>query len=127
MYEAGTTNDYHSSDDAAAAAAARIVSTPHRPTAVCVESDEFAVSVMAHLRRLGIRVPEDLSIIGFDDSSLAPVARLTTLHQSPVDMARRCASMALSLMQGKPLIAPHDIMRPVLIARDTTASLINNR
>ncbi|PST48083.1 LacI family transcriptional regulator [Bifidobacterium callitrichos] len=127
MYDAGVINDYHSSDDAAAAMAARIVSDPHRPTAVCVESDEFAVSVMMHLRKLGIRVPKDLSIIGFDDSSLAPVAQLTTLHQSPVDMARHCASMALDLIQGKHLTTPHDIMRPVLIARNTTAPLLSNR
>ena len=64
-----------------AAIAGRIASSEHRPTAICVETDEAAVAIMRHLRQLGIRIPEDLSIIGFGDHPTAVVAGLTTLHQ----------------------------------------------
>jgi DNA-binding LacI/PurR family transcriptional regulator len=124
LYDIERTDTYHSLEDIAAATATRIALSGRRPDAVCVETDEFAVALMTQLRRLGIRVPEDIGIIGFDDSSLAPVAGLTTLHHDPVQMGRRCAQQALALMNGQKLDNPYEIMRPTLITRATTASLI---
>lgn len=123
IYDVSSLEHYRSQDDAAASVAARIASAPNRPTALCAVSDETALQVMGHLRSLGIRVPQDLSVIGFDDSDLAPIAGLTTLHQSPVEMGRRCGQMALALMSGETLGTPHEIMLPTLIARSSTARL----
>ncbi len=64
----------------------RILEQPERPTAVFCGSDYIAIGVMHRVRELGLRVPEDLSIVGFDDmpfsSMLAPA--LTTVRQ-PVE------------------------------------------
>lgn len=105
-----------------AAIAGRIASSEHRPTAICVETDEAAVAIMRHLRQLGIRIPEDLSIIGFDDHPTAVVAGLTTLHQDPQHMARLAAQQLLALMRGEQLSETVTTVRATLIPRATTAA-----
>ena len=50
-------------------------------TAFCFEDDEMAAPVLYRLRQYGRRVPQDISIIGFDDSTLSAAVGLTTLHQ----------------------------------------------
>ena len=54
---------------------------PNRPTAIVAASDEMAIGVRESARRLGLRVPEDLSIIGIDDFVLSGVLGLTTVRQ----------------------------------------------
>ena len=114
--------DAMSEDEAMAAIAGRIASSEHRPTAICVETDEAAVAIMRHLRQLGIRIPEDLSIIGFDDHPTAVVAGLTTLHQDPQHMARLAAQQLLALMRGEQLSETVTTVRATLIPRATTAA-----
>ena len=114
--------DAMSEDEAMAAIAGRIASSEHRPTAICVETDEAAVAIMRHLRQLGIRIPEDLSIIGFDDHPTAVVAGLTTLHQYPQHMARLAAQQLLALMRGEQLSETVTTVRATLIPRATTAA-----
>ncbi len=69
--------------EAGASAFERAWASGARPTAVLAMSDAMAVGVMRAARRLGLRVPEDLSIVGFDDVDLAQVTDppLTTVHQ----------------------------------------------
>ena len=55
-------------------------------TAFCFEDDEMAAPVLYRLRQYGRRVPQDISIIGFDDSTLSAAVGLTTLHQDPFAM-----------------------------------------
>lgn len=114
--------DAMSEDEAMAAIAGRIASSEHRPTAICVETDEASVAIMRHLRQLGIRIPEDLSIIGFDDHPTAVVAGLTTLHQDPQHMARLAAQQLLALMRGEQLSETVTTVRATLIPRATTAA-----
>ena len=114
--------DAMSEDEAMAAIAGRIASSEHRPTAICVETDEAAVAIMRHLRQLGIRIPEDLSIIGFDDHPTAVVAGLTTLHQDPQHMTRLAAQQLLALMRGEQLSETVTTVRATLIPRATTAA-----
>ena len=61
-----------------------LLGRPDRPTAVFAASDEMAIGVVLAARRLGLRVPEDLSVIGVDDHELAFTHELTTVRQ-PVD------------------------------------------
>ena len=74
-----------------------------RPTAIFAASDEMALAVIETARRLHLRIPEDLSIIGFDDNPTganAPVP-LTTVRQPLGEMGRTGVEILLQLMQGK--------------------------
>ncbi|MER8003718.1 LacI family DNA-binding transcriptional regulator [Streptomyces sp. NPDC095613] len=85
--------------------AKELLQRPDRPTAVFAGSDLQALGVLEAARVLGLRIPEDLSVVGYDD---IPPARwsspaLTTVHQPLVEMAEEAARMLLRLRKsGRP-------------------------
>jgi DNA-binding LacI/PurR family transcriptional regulator len=99
----------NSRDEGRRAALALLSATP-RPTAVLAMSDELALGALAAARELGLRVPHDVSIVGWDD---APSARagdppLTTIRQSLHDQARTCARLLIAATRGE--IADDDLV-----------------
>jgi LacI family transcriptional regulator, galactose operon repressor len=86
------------------AAAERLLSAADRPTAIFAANDQMAYGVLEAARTHGIRVPEKLAVIGFDDIvPLAPVRpALTTVRQPFQEMGRQAAETLLALSQ-----APH--------------------
>lgn len=120
-FDMGKFSDYYTQDVAVSSAAARLLAAEARPTAICVESDDFAISLVAELRHFGIRIPEEMSVIGFDDTNVASAVNLTTIHQNPIEMSRDAATKALILMRGEHLQEPHSLMTPALVLRGTTA------
>lgn len=72
-----------------------------RPTAIFAGSDEMAFGVLLAARELGIRVPEDLSVVGIDDHDYAESFGLTTVRQDPTDQGRTAATMILDAIDGK--------------------------
>jgi LacI family transcriptional regulator, galactose operon repressor len=76
-------------------AAERLLSLPERPTAIFASNDDMALGVMAAANRLGLGLPGDLSVAGFDDSPIAQVVwpQLTTIRQPVEAMARAAAGM----------------------------------
>ena len=97
-----------------------------RPTAVFCENDILAVGVVQGARRAGLRVPEDLAVVGFDDTPLASAASavgLTTLRQPAAEMAR----VAVELLVEE-ATCPHDVHRdvvfpPELVVRESSGRL----
>jgi DNA-binding LacI/PurR family transcriptional regulator len=78
-------------------------SRPERPTALCAANDESALGVLEACAELGIRVPEDLSIVGYDD---APVCRhtqpnLTSVRQPAQEMGAAAAERLLAVLGGE--------------------------
>ena len=71
-----------------------------RPTAIVAGSDEIAIGVMAAAREIGVRVPEDLSIIGIDGHPLADTFGLTTMNQHPSRQGSMAVSEALAQLGG---------------------------
>lgn len=120
-FDLGKLSDYRNKEDALSTAVARILAADPRPTGICVEADGFAVPLMGRLRSLGIRIPEDMSVIGFDDTDVAAAVGLTTIHQDPLEMSRDASRKALALMRGLELEKPHTLMKPTLVVRSTTA------
>jgi DNA-binding LacI/PurR family transcriptional regulator len=106
-------------------AALALLQGPRRPTAVLAMSDELAVGVIAAARELALRVPEDVSVVGWDDS---PAARandpaLTTVGQSLHDQGRTCAQLLIDATRGE--IASEHLVHLApwrLITRDSTGS-----
>ena len=71
-----------------------------RPTAIVAGSDEIAIGVMTAARELGIRIPEDLSIIGIDGHPLGETFCLTTMNQHPSRQGSMAVSEALAQLGG---------------------------
>ena len=95
----------------------------HMPTAIACQEDGIAVPLLFQLERNGFTVPNDISIIGYDDSVYARDLGLTTIRQTPVEMAREAARMTLALIEKQPLDEPFKTFPAQLIVRSTTARL----
>ena len=95
-----------------------------RPTAIFAGSDQQAFGLYEAARQRGLRVPQDLSIVGFDD---LPVARwvsppLTTVRQPLAEMGRTAAQMLGDLIEGLPLRSSRVELSTELIVRESTAT-----
>ncbi|MFD6231806.1 LacI family DNA-binding transcriptional regulator [Streptomyces sp. NPDC060232] len=97
------------------------LATPHRrPTAIVCDDDILAAGACKAARRLGLRIPEDLSVTGFDDLALATAVEpeLTTVHLPAERVGEQGMTALLAVLEGSPWTAP-DI--PVtLVTRDST-------
>jgi LacI family transcriptional regulator len=92
-----------------------------RPTAIFASNDDMAAGVINAAHESGVRVPEDLSVVGFDDSNIASVVwpRLTTIHQPIRDMAREAAGALLALIEDGEA-PPHQQLPFQLVVRGST-------
>lgn len=103
-------------------AALELLGNPHdRPTAVFAGSDEMAFGVLLAAQELGIRVPEDLSVVGIDDHDYAESFGLTTVRQDPADQGRTAATMILDAIDGKRQRARSVKGACALVVRGSTA------
>ena len=76
----------------------QLLDRPDRPTAVFAASDEMAIGVLRAARELGLRVPEDVSVIGIDDHELAAFFDLTTVAQPVLEQGRVAAQLVLDAL-----------------------------
>jgi LacI family transcriptional regulator len=95
------------------------------PTAVFAGSDEMALGVIEAARSLAVRVPEDLSVIGFDDTNVAQLSSppLTTIRQPLRDMGAVALRTAMRLAAGEDLDSHHVELATQLVVRRSTARL----
>ena len=76
----------------------RLLARPERPTALFCISDVLALGAVQAARELGLRVPEDLSVVGFDDVEYAVMGhpRLTTVRQPCYELGRTAGELLLT-------------------------------
>lgn len=92
-------------------------------TAIFAANDQMAVGAVRAAADLGRRVPDDLSVVGYDDSEVAAylVPTLTTVHQDLRGVARRCMDLLIPAVRGEArLAAAVDLVEPELVARAST-------
>ncbi len=96
---------------------------PRAPTAIFAGSDEMAVGIMEAARARGLRIPEDLSIVGFDDTQIAQVTSppLTTIRQPLREMGGVALRTALRLAAGERIDSHHVELATELVVRGSTA------
>jgi LacI family transcriptional regulator len=101
--------------------AQKLLALPDRPTAIFAANDQSAFGAMQAAREAGLRIPEDLSIVGFDNIPEAAHARpaLTTVDQYIDRMGYLATTMLISLIQGKPLATEQCTIATQLVIRDS--------
>ena len=112
-----------SKSDLASQLTAKLLSLPERPTAVCVETDQVAIALVKELRKQQLNVPEDISVLGFDDAEIAQAADLSTIRQEPIELGRIAGRKVLQLLRNEPLEHPHELQDPLLVLRNTTSRI----
>jgi DNA-binding LacI/PurR family transcriptional regulator len=100
-----------------------LLSRPDRPTAIFAGSDLQAMGVLRAARRLGLHVPEQLSMIGYDNLPMSAWIEpaLTTVNQPLRDMAGTAARMLLDLARGEELSTSRIDLVTELVVRESTA------
>ncbi|MBL7261716.1 LacI family DNA-binding transcriptional regulator [Paractinoplanes lichenicola] len=100
-----------------------LAAAPDRPTAVVTSNDRLAVGLMDALLRAGVDVPGDVSVVGYDDSSLARLAHidLTSVNQDAPAQARDAVRAAVSRLDGGRTTASEMVLVPRLVIRGSTA------
>jgi DNA-binding LacI/PurR family transcriptional regulator len=105
------------------AAAAGLLSRPCRPTAVFCANDLQALGVYQAARAAGLRIPADLSVVGFDDLPVVAWVDppMTTVHQPLTEMAVAATELALMLGRGEPAPQAGLEIGTTLTVRESTA------
>ena len=105
-----------------------LIDLPQQPTAVFAATDEIAAGVVEAARARALRVPEDLSVVGFDDAEVARLLSppLTTVRQPLREMGQVALRTALRLAAGETLDAHHVELATELVVRSSTAAPPNS-
>lgn len=101
-----------------------LMSLERMPTAIACQEDGIAVPLIFQLERSGYEVPNDISVIGYDNSFYANDIGLTTIAQDPIEMAKMAAEMTVKLIEGE---KPEHLFRMIpaeLVVRSSTAKYI---
>ena len=104
-------------------AAGELLALPEPPTAVFASSDQMALGAIEALRQRGLRVPQDVSVVGFDD---LPEVRwsappLTTVRQPLAEMGKLAARTVLRCVRGEEIESPRVELATELVVRSSTA------
>ncbi|MGE5551700.1 MAG: GntR family transcriptional regulator [Bacteroidota bacterium] len=91
-----------------------------RPTAIVCYNDQIALTVLEAIRENGLRVPEHISVVGYDDSSLAvsTETKLTTIRHPKTEMGRQAARFILDMLGGR-VTKPRFVYQPELVIRSS--------
>ncbi|MFI0723256.1 LacI family DNA-binding transcriptional regulator [Streptomyces sp. NPDC021224] len=103
-------------------AALSLLAHPQPPTAIVAFNDKTAAGALRAARGLGLRVPEDLSVTGFDDSELSDstTPTLTTARQPLEEMGRMAVSLLMRLVAGHAVDTLHVELATPLVVREST-------
>lgn len=105
-----------------AEAMSQLLAVDRPPTAVFAESDEMAIGALKTVRDAGLRVPDDISIVGFDDHAMALYCGLTTVAQPVLEQGETAATLLLTGMADPTAAHEHTsvVMPTRIIVRATT-------
>ncbi|SMH50427.1 transcriptional regulator, LacI family [Rathayibacter oskolensis] len=111
------------SEDFGVGALSRLLSAPKPPTAVFAASDVIALGLMTGAANLGVAIPRELSLVGFDDIPAAGYVspRLTTVRMPPERMAAAAIAMVIERLEGVARSEQQSVVPVALVVRETVA------
>ncbi len=103
----------------------KLLHSPDRPTAVFAGNDIVAIGVIQAVRELGLSVPDDVSIVGYDNTILAAISNppLTTVAQPFHDMGRQVMDLLIQEIKGEKKGKKRVVMLPELCVRESTGKI----
>jgi LacI family transcriptional regulator len=106
------------------AALRALLSLPSPPTAIFTGADVLAFGMLRAARTAGMRVPQDFSLVSFDDTSLSDLLNppLTTVRQSPAEFGRRGVRLLVDVIEGTPVDPSQTRVSVELVVRGSTAA-----
>ncbi|GMM90771.1 DNA-binding transcriptional regulator CytR [Vibrio fortis] len=109
--------------EAGAQAVRQLLALPEQPTAIFCHNDAMAIGAIQEAKKLGLRVPHDLSIVGFDDIQFAQYCDppLTTISQPRYEIGRQAMLMMLDMLKGNDVQAGSRLLEAKLVVRGSTA------
>lgn len=116
--------DFTASPEQWRQATLKLLTFTPRPTAIIASDDMVAAIVMATLQRAGLRIPHDISVVGFDDQSICTFLNptLTTVRLPIIEAGKRAGEMLLQRISGNRTQTQHLTLPCPLILRDSTGS-----
>ena len=105
-------------------AACSLLTLPEPPTAVFAANDLSALATLEAAAELGVQVPDQLSVVGFDNIPESALAHpsLTTVQQPMRQMGREALAMLVSLIAGEDLMTTHLTLDTTLVVRGSTTA-----
>lgn len=103
----------------------KLINSKERPTAIFACNDLMAVGVMSACNDLGLKIPEDMSIIGFDNTLLSKIShpKLTTVDLKMEEVGRKAAEKMLDVIDNKESRRVKVVLNTSLIVRDSCAAV----
>jgi DNA-binding LacI/PurR family transcriptional regulator len=101
-----------------------LLTEPERPTAVFAASDALAIGAYRALAEAGLRVPDDMSVVGFDniEASAFTTPPLTTVHQPFSELGHKAFSLLLSMLDGDVSNPPNVLLPAEIVFRGSTGA-----
>lgn len=102
--------------------ASNLLRRDNKPTAIVCYNDQISFYVLQAIRDAGLKVPEDISIVGYDDSDIATATevKLTTVRHPKAEMGKRVARFLINIIENNEE-KPYYIYRPELIVRNSAS------
>ena len=112
----------HTAQAGSDAVASLLAAAKPRPTAIVCRTDTIAIGVLSGLDHAGLRVPEDISVVGINDINLAQFTKppLTTLRLSPQVIAKRMMDTTIAVLRDE-IVPQFQPITPELVVRESTA------
>jgi GntR family transcriptional regulator, arabinose operon transcriptional repressor len=103
----------------------KYLSQPDRPTAIFAANDQIAIALYRAANAVGLSIPQDLSIVGFDNLDISPHVDppLTTIAQPFLQIGRTSAEILLRRIEGQVTVNQQVTISPQLLIRESTAAL----
>jgi DNA-binding LacI/PurR family transcriptional regulator len=104
-------------------------SNPRQPTAVMGDNDIVAMGAMEAIKEQGLRIPENMSVIGFDDIDLASevIPHLSTMHVKKRTMGQLAVQRLLEIIDNREVAYNKFFLKPKLVVRESTGSVISQK
>lgn len=101
----------------------QLLGLPDRPTAIFCHNDMMAIGAIQEIKRQGLRVPQDISVVGFDDIHFAQYCDppLTTVSQPKYEIGRQAMLMMLEVLRGHDVRAGSRLLEAQLVIRESAA------